>query len=90
MRTIESTTDTSTKPASLLEPDAPESDEASTVDVAPGTLPDRVWDRWMLAVVALGAVLRLVGIARQSMWYDELFTVFTSMQSRETPTASTS
>jgi len=43
--------------------------------------PDKRWNRLILLVIALGAFMRFVDLRRQSMWYDELFTVFTSMKS---------
>ncbi len=80
---IDVTTDTAVSRANLTAPTAAQSaaaDGATVVDTSPG-ISERVWDRWMLLVVVVGAALRFFGISRQSMWYDELFTVFASMQS---------
>ncbi len=36
------------------------------------------WERAAFAVVILGALLRVIGLGRQSMWYDELYSVLIS------------
>lgn len=60
---------------------ASETRAASEPTLVPEQARARNWDLWALGTVLLGAAMRFIGLGRQSMWYDELFTLAISMKS---------